>query len=70
MNSDPISISRRGLMTRLSAGVTGAAITAVLPANGQTANAGKEAPFVDPTTKYPKPPYPGQSQPWPGLPAR
>ncbi len=25
------------------------------------------APFVDPTTKYPKPPYPSQSQPWPGL---
>src|SRR4030088_3735746 len=21
----------------------------------------------DPTTKYPKPPFPGQSQPWPGL---
>ena len=25
------------------------------------------APFVDPTTKYPKPPFPRQSQPWPGL---
>ena len=24
-------------------------------------------PLQDPTTKYPKPPYPGQSQPWPGL---
>ena len=36
-------------------------------AQGQTAKAGSEAPFVDPTTKYPKPPYPGQSQPWPGL---
>ena len=54
-------------MTRLGAGVTGAAITAALPAQGQTAKAGSEAPFVDPTTKYPKPPYPGQPQPWPGL---
>jgi hypothetical protein len=25
------------------------------------------APFTDPTTKYPKAPYPGQSQPWPGF---
>jgi NAD(P)-dependent dehydrogenase (short-subunit alcohol dehydrogenase family) len=24
-------------------------------------------PIQDPTTKYPRPPYPGQSQPWPGL---
>jgi NAD(P)-dependent dehydrogenase (short-subunit alcohol dehydrogenase family) len=24
-------------------------------------------PVADPTTKYPKPPYPSQSQPWPGL---
>jgi len=24
-------------------------------------------PLQDPTTKYPKPPYPEQSQPWPGL---
>jgi NAD(P)-dependent dehydrogenase (short-subunit alcohol dehydrogenase family) len=25
------------------------------------------APMVDPTSKYPKPPYPSQTQPWPGL---
>ncbi len=25
------------------------------------------APLVDPTTRYPKPPFPRQSQPWPGL---
>ena len=25
------------------------------------------APLHDPTTKYPKPPFKGQSQPWPGL---
>jgi NAD(P)-dependent dehydrogenase (short-subunit alcohol dehydrogenase family) len=65
--SDPNPISRRALVTRLSAGVTGAAITSVFPANGQTGNGGNAAPFVDPTTKYPKPPYPSQSQPWPGL---
>ena len=26
-----------------------------------------EAVLQDPTTKYPRPPFPGQSQPWPGL---
>jgi NAD(P)-dependent dehydrogenase (short-subunit alcohol dehydrogenase family) len=46
----------------------GAAITsAVLTAQAQTPNGPTSAPFVDPTAKYPKPPYPGQSQPWPGL---
>lgn len=62
---DPNAISRRSLVSRLGAGVTGAAITAALPSKGQTGQVA--APFVDPTTKYPKPPYPGQSQPWPGL---
>jgi NAD(P)-dependent dehydrogenase (short-subunit alcohol dehydrogenase family) len=31
------------------------------------AQASTTAPFEDPTTKYPKPPYPEQNQPWPGL---
>ncbi len=67
MNSKKNALSRRELVTNLGAGVAGAALTAAVPAAGaQTARAG-EAPFVDPTTKYPKPPYPGQSQPWPGL---
>jgi NAD(P)-dependent dehydrogenase (short-subunit alcohol dehydrogenase family) len=67
MDSYPNSISRRTLVTRLGAGVTGAAITAAVPAASQTSTIGTSAPFADPTTKYPKPPYPGQSQPWPGL---
>ena len=28
------------------------------------------APLEDPTKKYPKPPFEGQSQAWPGLPAK
>lgn len=28
---------------------------------------GKPGPLVDPTTKYPKPPFAGQTQEWPGL---
>src|SRR3984885_1510495 len=65
------SISRRDLVTHLGAGIAGAAITAVAPAaQAQTTNHSTAAPFVDPTAKYPKPPDPGQSQPWPGLPGK
>ncbi|WP_158791998.1 SDR family oxidoreductase [Granulicella sp. L60] len=61
-------ISRRDLVTRLGAGVAGAALSAAVPgAQAQTTSGNTAAPFVDPTSKYPKPPYPGQSQPWPGL---
>lgn len=65
--SDPIS--RRTLVSHLGAGLAGAAITGVSSAQAQSANASTPtaAPFVDPTTKYPRPPYPAQSQPWPGL---
>ncbi|MBS0331870.1 MAG: SDR family oxidoreductase [Proteobacteria bacterium] len=34
---------------------------------GKTAGAATAAPFEDPTTKYPRPPFRRQSQPWPGL---
>jgi NAD(P)-dependent dehydrogenase (short-subunit alcohol dehydrogenase family) len=54
-------------MTRMGAGITGAAIAAAIPGEGQASSGGTAAPFVDPTMKYPKPPYAGQSQPWPGL---
>ena len=61
-------MSRRALVSNLGAGVAGAALTAAVPsAAAQAANGPTVAPFVDPTMKYPKPPYPGQSQPWPGL---
>ena len=61
-------ISRRELVSNLGAGMAGAALTAAVPAaSAQSPRNSTAAPFVDPTTKYPKPPYPGQSQPWPGL---
>ena len=60
-------ISRRDLVTNLGAGIAGVALSAAVPAaQAQTSTNGTAAPFVDPTSKYPKPPYPGQSQPWPG----
>jgi NAD(P)-dependent dehydrogenase (short-subunit alcohol dehydrogenase family) len=61
-------LSRRRVMTHLGAGIAGAMFTSAIPAaEAQTTNGNTAAPFVDPTTKYPKPPYPGQTQPWPGL---
>jgi NAD(P)-dependent dehydrogenase (short-subunit alcohol dehydrogenase family) len=67
MNPDQNSISRRALVTRLGAGIAGATIAAAAPVEGRSSNSDSAAPFVDPTAKYPNPPYPGQTQPWPGL---
>ncbi len=61
--------SRRRLVSTLGAGI---AVATVAPALGD-AQAGSPAsalpakPLEDPTSSYPKPPFPGQSQPWPGL---
>lgn len=61
-------LSRRqligGLGTGLAATVVGAPVFAA--SEGQATEAAP-APLVDPTTKYPKPPFKPQSQPWPGL---
>jgi len=59
------NMSRRKLLGGLGAGLAAAAVSPILPAEatpGPTA-----APLQDPTTKYPRPPFKGQSQPWPGL---
>ncbi len=73
MSSDRHEMSRRKLVSTLGAGIAGAALTAAVPAaeaegspEGQ-AQGGATAPFVNPRDKYPKPPYPSQTQPWPGL---
>ena len=67
MSADNNGMSRRDLVTHLGAGIAGAALTAATPAAAQTTAGATAAPFVNPDSKYPKPPYPGQSQPWPGL---
>src|SRR5690349_19770772 len=58
------SISRRGMMGAAAAGFATAAgsATAQSPASAPGGVAKH-----DPTTKHPKPPFPSQSQPWPGL---
>ena len=67
MSYEKNSMSRRDLATHLAASFAGAALTAALPSAQAQSASSTSAPFVDPTTKYPKPPYPGQSQTWPGL---
>jgi hypothetical protein len=73
MASDDHDPSRRLLMGGMASGV--AAALAAGPALAQSAapvsGGGTAAqPLVDPTTKYPKPPFPRQEQPWPGLASR
>lgn len=71
--TDKTELSRRGLVG--TAGLGLAAAAAAVSVTGQPARAdtvaGAEgptaAPLQNPTTKYPRPPYPKQSQPWPGL---
>ncbi len=66
--------SRRRVVGGAGLGLAGAATAGTAfgqgmpprgPGSGPTA-----APMVDPKSKYPKPPFPGQSQPWPGLASR
>jgi NAD(P)-dependent dehydrogenase (short-subunit alcohol dehydrogenase family) len=62
------SISRRGVMGGAAAGL----VSATGSATAQTAGSSPSSTVAkdDPTTKYPKPPFRSQSQPWPGLAGR
>ena len=62
-SNDRSTFSRRQIVS--GAGLAAAAtVSATTPANAQSSTG---APMQDPTTKYPKPPFPRQEQPWPGL---
>src|ERR1700749_4922528 len=68
MPSENNKVSRRHLVTHLGAGIAGATMTTAVPALSQAPNReSTAAPFVDPTAKYPKPPYDTTQQAWPGL---
>ncbi len=59
-------LSRRQIVG--GAGLGLAAIAAASPAPAQSSAAAvTPKPLQDPTTKYPRPPYPRQTQSWPGL---
>ncbi|HEY4206731.1 MAG TPA: SDR family oxidoreductase [Puia sp.] len=57
----------RGLGTGLAAVTVVPAIGFAAPSGAASSADGKALPLEDPTSKYPKPPFNGQSQPWPGL---
>lgn len=61
-------VSRRKVIGGLGAGLAAAVVAPVLSAQGSP-HAGYPGPekLQDPTSKYPKPPFKGQLQPWPGL---
>jgi NAD(P)-dependent dehydrogenase (short-subunit alcohol dehydrogenase family) len=61
------SMSRREAVTYFGVGLASAALTPTTVHGDAQTSESSTAPFRDPTTKYPKPPYPGQTQPWPGL---
>lgn len=73
-------ISRRAVIGGLGAGLavmsvgrtfgsplSGHEAVSAADASAGSSGHGAGAPLVDPTTKYPRPPFEGQSQEWPGL---
>jgi NAD(P)-dependent dehydrogenase (short-subunit alcohol dehydrogenase family) len=68
MNNEHSRWSRREAVGGLGAGLmTFATVSSAGAKDEPHSPAGATMPLQDPTTKYPKPPFPGQSQPWPGL---
>ena len=59
--------SRRQVLGGIGAGIAAAAVAPVESVLGATPDDAAPAPLADPTKAYPKPPFKGQTQPWPGL---
>ncbi len=61
--------SRRELIGGFSAGLAASALggSAFAADSKNSTNPAKPEPLQDPAKKFPKPPFKGQSQPWPGL---
>lgn len=60
------TVSRRAVIGGLGAGLAAAVVSPVL-AQGSPSPRFEAGKLEDPTSKYPKPPFKSQSQPWPGL---
>jgi len=65
--SEEERISRRKIIGGLGVGLASIATAQVFAAPGAQQKDSPAPPLEDPTTKYPKPPFKSQSQPWPGL---
>ena len=61
-------ISRRKAISGLGLSLAAVAISPIMSAQGSITNSNADpGKLVDPTTKYPRPPFKGQIQTWPGL---
>jgi NAD(P)-dependent dehydrogenase (short-subunit alcohol dehydrogenase family) len=61
-------MSRRNVIGGLGASLAAAAVSPIFSAQAEpNASSAAAPPLVNPTSNYPKPPFKGQSQPWPGL---
>jgi len=61
-------ITRRKVIGGIGAGLAAAVVSPVFSATGMPLSSSyAPAKLEDPNTKYPKPPFKGQEQPWPGL---
>jgi NAD(P)-dependent dehydrogenase (short-subunit alcohol dehydrogenase family) len=60
-------MSRREAIGGIGAGLASVAVAPVLTVAGNPHTTIGAAKLEDPTAKYPKPPFKGQLQPWPGL---
>ncbi|WP_338868604.1 SDR family oxidoreductase [Spirosoma sp. SC4-14] len=66
--NDEHQLSRRQLIAGIGTGLASVVATPVISASDMATSSTSEPPALDnPVTKYPKPPFEGQSQPWPGL---
>lgn len=65
--NDDYKISRRKALAGIGATIALAAINPVLSVAQNKDDNNPGGGLTDPTTKYPKPPFESQSQPWPGL---
>lgn len=68
MADDTTFMTRRNIVGAAGTGI--AAVAASGQAKAQSGAASTAHPMTDPTTKYPKPPFENQLQPWPGLASR
>ncbi len=68
MDTNENNLSRRKMVSGAGLGLAVAAAGPALAQSAAPVAAETPArPLIDPRSAYPKPPYPGQSQPWPGL---
>jgi NAD(P)-dependent dehydrogenase (short-subunit alcohol dehydrogenase family) len=67
-NTENRHLLRRQVTGVAGIGLVAAVVVSAFPASAQVTNSARNTrPMVDPTTKYPRPPFEKQSQPWPGL---